>query len=71
MQVTAVGDKHTTHDVIEELIPQEFLILGDLGFGLTSTGGAIIGSGTDATLVKEDADPPPRTTGRQSWRQIR
>lgn len=72
MQVTAVGDKFTGQTVIPQLIPQEFLMLGDLGFGLTGPGtGALIGSGTDATLVNEDATPPAETTGRQSWRELR
>ena len=71
MEVVAVGDKFVGQKVLENIIPNDFLVLGDLGFGLTPSGGVVVGSGSDATLFNEKADPPPQTMGRQSWRQLR
>ncbi len=71
MEVVAVGDKFVGQKVLENIIPNDFLVLGDIGFGVTPGGGAIVGSGTDATLFNEDANPPLSAAGRQSWRQLR
>lgn len=71
MEVVAVGDKFVGQKVLENIIPNDFLVLGDLGFGLTPSGGVVVGSGSDATLFNEKANPPPQTMGRQSWRQLR
>lgn len=34
MEVPAVGDKYVDHNILDENIPNSFLILGDLGFGV-------------------------------------
>jgi type IV pilus assembly protein PilY1 len=79
MAVIAVGDKAGgetgggTGGVppIDNVL-NEFLVLGDLGFGQLGTAGkgAIVGSGTDATLLKVDTEYDADAEGRQSWRQL-
>lgn len=71
MAVRAVGDKAGTKPPITNVL-NGFLVLGDVGFGqLGEAGkGAIVGSGTDATLLNIAAEYDASTEGRQSWRQL-
>lgn len=72
MAVKAVGDRSKgTPQPIDNAL-NEFLVLGDIGFGqLTESGkGAIVGSGTDATLLNIEAEYDSTAEGRQSWRQV-
>jgi type IV pilus assembly protein PilY1 len=72
MAVMAVGDRAKGNPVPIENTLNKFLVLGDLGFGqLTKAGtGAIVGSGTDATLLNIKAEYDASAEGRQSWRQL-
>jgi len=71
MAVRAVGDKSGVTPPIANAY-NGFLVLGDLGFGqLGEAGkGAIVGSGTDATLLNIEAEYDAEAEGRQSWRQL-
>ncbi|MDR7091133.1 pilus assembly protein [Cellvibrio fibrivorans] len=72
MAVKAVGDRSNGNPPPINSVLNEFLVLGDVGFGqLGEAGkGAIIGSGTDATLLNIEAEYDAGTEGRQSWRQV-
>ncbi len=98
MEVVAVGDKFINSTVLEDNVYNDYLVLGDLGFGIvpgakttdtksassgssssasdectdgSSGTGAIVGSGTDASLMNETAKYSRCGEGRQSWRQIK
>lgn len=70
MAVRAVGDKAGITPIKNTY--NGFLVLGDLGFGqLGEAGkGAVVGSGTDATLLNIKAEYDAASEGRQSWRQL-
>jgi type IV pilus assembly protein PilY1 len=72
MAVMAVGDKAKGNPPPIDNLLNSFLVLGDLGFGqLGEAGkGAIVGSGTDATLLNIKAEYDSGAEGRQSWRQL-
>lgn len=72
MAVKAVGDRSNGKSPPISNMLNEFLILGDVGFGqLGAAGkGAIVGSGTDATLLNIEAEYEAASEGRQSWRQV-
>lgn len=71
MAVRAVGDKASAKSPLTNVL-NTFLVLGDVGFGQLGTAGkgAIVGSGTDATLLNIEAEYDASTEGRQSWRQL-
>jgi type IV pilus assembly protein PilY1 len=73
MEVVAVGDKFVGASVLGDNLYNEFLILGDLGFGQKpgQGKGGIVGTGTDSTLLNIDASTDASADGRQSWRQLR
>ncbi len=72
MAVKAVGDKSKGNPSPINNTLSDFLVLGDVGFGqLGEAGkGAIVGSGTDATLLNIKAEYDAGSEGRQSWRQL-
>jgi type IV pilus assembly protein PilY1 len=71
MAVRAVGDKASAKPPLTNVL-NSFLVLGDVGFGQLGTAGkgAIVGSGSDATLLNIEAEYDASTEGRQSWRQL-
>lgn len=99
VEVVAVGDKFVDSTVLDDNVYNDYLVLGDLGFGIvpgsktasssgsqssgssssasdectdgTSGTGAIVGSGTDASLMNEAAKYSKCGEGRQSWRQLK
>jgi type IV pilus assembly protein PilY1 len=72
MEVTAVGDKFIGTHLLDVIVKSEFLILGDLGFGVVSEGkGAILASTSKATLLNKSVSLTAGDFSRQSWRQLR
>jgi type IV pilus assembly protein PilY1 len=71
MEVPAVGDKFINSKIFASIVKSDYLILGDLGFGVISeSSGAVLGSTSKATLLNEAANLESSDSSRQSWRQL-
>lgn len=75
MEVPAVGDKFTNSKLFSSIEQSDYLILGDLGFGMVKDNGpvkgAILGSTSKAKLINKPGNLEQSDYDRQSWRQLR
>lgn len=70
VEVPAVGNKFVNYKVLKDPPKQHELTTAAIGFGVTETAAAILLGDTQGTPDDLAAEEAPKSTGRQSWREL-